>query len=222
MGVEGEDLVGVYHALDYLFRIYAHELGYLPSDAVYPTGRRVLVVGAGLTAIDAAVEARLRGAEYVAVSYRRTINEAPAGRQMIEKEIIGRGITWMELTNPRRFIGVDGRLTAVEFQRFRLGAPDASGRPAPEPIPGSEFVEEFDQVLLAIGEIPTPPFKEKCDGLGVGRGGAIAVDESGRTGMRGVFAAGDVVTGPTTIGKAMSHGMRVAESVIRWINEGRP
>ncbi|RFA92942.1 FAD-dependent oxidoreductase [Pyrobaculum aerophilum] len=210
LGVPGENLPGVYKALDYLFRIYAHQLGYLPKEKVYPTGRKVLVVGAGLTAVDAALEAREQGAEKIVVAYRRTINEAPAGRKTIETELIAKGIEFRELINPVAFLGRD-RVERVRFVKMRLGPPDKSGRPAPEPIPGSEFEEEFDTVLIAAGEIATPP--GKCLGIEFNPDGTIKVNEKMMTTRRGVFAAGDVVTGPSLIGKALGSGMRAAQFV---------
>lgn len=210
LGVPGENLPGVYKALDYLFRIYAHQLGYLPKEKVYPTGRKVLVVGAGLTAVDAALEAREQGAEKIIVAYRRTINEAPAGRKTIETELIAKGIEFRELINPVAFLGRD-RVERVRFVKMRLGPPDKSGRPAPEPIPGSEFEEEFVTVLIAAGEIATPP--GKCLGIELNPDGTIKVNEKMMTTRRGVFAAGDVVTGPSLIGKALGSGMRAAQFV---------
>ncbi|AFA38876.1 NADPH-dependent glutamate synthase beta chain-related oxidoreductase [Pyrobaculum oguniense TE7] len=212
--IPGEDLPGVYKALDYLARIYANQLGYLPKDKVYPTGKKVLVVGAGLTAVDAALEAKLQGAEKVVVAYRRTINEAPAGRKTIETELIAKGIEFRELLNPVAFLG-RGRLEKVRFIRMRLGPPDKSGRPRPEPVPGSEFEEEFDTALIAAGEIPTPP--GNCAGIEFNPDGTIKVNEKMMTTRKGVFAAGDVVTGPSLIGKALGSGMRAAQFVDEYL-----
>ncbi|MCU7787408.1 FAD-dependent oxidoreductase [Pyrobaculum sp. 3827-6] len=210
LGAPGEGLPGVYKALDYLFRIYSSQLGYLPREKVHPAGRRVLVVGAGLTAVDAALEAKLQGAEKVVVAYRRTINEAPAGRKTVETELIAKGIEFRELVNPVAFLGT-GRLEKVRFIRMRLGPPDKSGRPRPEPVPGSEFEEEFDTALIAAGEEPTPP--GSCLGIEFNPDGTIKVDEKMMTTRRGVFAAGDVATGPSLIGKALGSGMRAAQYV---------
>lgn len=214
LGVPGEHLPGVYKALDYLFRIYAHQLGYLPADKTLPTGKKVLVVGAGLTAVDAAIEAKLQGAEKVVVAYRRTINEAPAGKRTIETELIAKGIEFRELLNPAAFIGED-KLKAVRFIKMRLGPPDKSGRPRPEPIPGSEFEEPFDTVLIAAGEEPTPP--GSCRGIEFNPDGTIKVDDKMQTTRRGVFAAGDVVTGPSLIGKALASGMKAAQYVDQYL-----
>lgn len=219
MGVPGEDLPGVYQALDFLFRLYSHELGYLPKEKVYPLGSKVLVVGAGLTAIDAAIESLMHGAKKVVVAYRRTIKEAPAGEANIKKELIDRGIEFRELLNPVKFEG-SGRVERVVFTKMKLGAPDKSGRPRPEPIPGSEFSEEFDTVLLAIGEEPTPPFPDNCAGIKLNPDGTINVDEQFRTTREGVFAAGDVVHGPSLIGKALGAGMKVAPYVNEYL-EGK-
>ncbi len=214
LNLPGEDLPGVYKALDYLFRIYANQFGYLERKYVYPTGGRVLVIGAGLTAIDAAIEAKLQGAEKVTVAYRRTINEAPAGRKIIESELLSRGIEFRELINPVAFLGAD-RLERVRFIKMRLGPPDKSGRPRPEPVAGSEFEEEFDTALIAAGEEPTPP--GVCSGVEYNPDGSVKVDEKMMTSRRGVFAAGDVVTGPSLIGKALSSGMRVAGFVHQYL-----
>lgn len=210
MGIPGEDLEGVYKALDYLFRIYANQLGYLPREEVYPTGRRVLVVGGGLVAVDAAIEAKLQGAEKVVVAYRRTINEAPAGRSTIEKELLARGVEFRELLTPVAFLG-ERRLERARFVKMRLGPPDKTGRPRPEPVPGSEFEEEFDTALVAVGEVPTPP--GRCLGIELNPDGTIKVDEKMQTTKRGVFAAGDVVIGPSLIGKALSSGMKAAQHI---------
>ncbi|MEM1888112.1 MAG: FAD-dependent oxidoreductase [Pyrobaculum sp.] len=214
LGIPGEELSGVYKALDYLFRIYAHQLGYLPADMLYPTGKKVLVIGAGLTAVDAALEAKLQGAEKVVVAYRRTINEAPAGRKTIESELITKGIEFRELLNPVAFLGED-KLKSVRFIKMSLGPPDKSGRPRPEPVPGTEFEESFDTVLIAAGEEPTPP--GSCRGVEYNPDGTVKVDEKMQTTRRGVFAAGDVVTGPSLIGKALASGMKAAQFIDQYL-----
>lgn len=208
-GSPGENLPGVYGALEFLFRIYLYELKYASKEQMFPVGSRALVVGGGLTAIDAAVEAQLYGAKKVVVAYRRTLNEAPAGKTEIERNLLARGIEFRELLDPIRFEGKD-KLEKVVFIKMKLGAPDKSGRPHPEPIPGSEFEEEFDTVLLAIGEIPTPPFKNGCAGIQLTRWNTIDVDNMFRTTRKGVFAVGDVAHGPSLIGKALGAGVRAA------------
>jgi sulfide dehydrogenase (flavoprotein) subunit SudA (EC 1.97.-.-) len=216
--IPGEDLKGSYLALDYLFRIYASQHGYLPKSEVYRTGLKSMVVGAGLTAVDAAIESQLEGAREVYLSYRRTINEAPAGKAEINR-LIQRGVKLMELTLPVEASGKE-TVEAVKLVKMRLGKPDASGRPAPEPIPGSEFVVSVDTLISAIGEIPTPPMRKECCGVTLRQNGTIDTDTQGRTRRLGVFAAGDVTNGPTLIGKALAHGMRIAQSVEAFLEAG--
>ncbi|MDT7903188.1 MAG: FAD-dependent oxidoreductase [Caldivirga sp.] len=216
--IPGEDLKGSYLALDYLFRIYASQHGYLPKSEVYKTGLKSMVVGAGLTAVDAAIESQLEGAREVYLSYRRTINEAPAGKAEINR-LIQRGVKLMELTLPVEVSGKEA-VEAVKLVKMRLGKPDASGRPAPEPIPGSEFVVSVDTLISAIGEIPTPPMRKECCGVTLRQNGTIDTDAQGRTRRLGVFAAGDVTNGPTLIGKALAHGMRIAQSVEAFLEAG--
>mgnify|MGYP000577785568 CR=1 FL=1 len=209
--IPGEDLEGIYFALEYLHKYRLAEHGYIPKDSVPPLGKRVAVIGAGLTAVDAAIHAKLVGAREVYVMYRRTINEAPAGKYEIER-MKSMDIKWMELVIPKTFIG-DKKVRAIELLKAKLGAPDASGRPRPEPIPGSEFTIDVDTVLIAIGETPTPPLKGECLGIKLDRRGRVLVDEKYMTSRTGVFAAGDVVTGPWNVGKAIGNGLRAARSI---------
>jgi len=216
IGIPGENLKGVYPALNYLFRIKAYELNYLPKSALYSIGERVAVIGAGLVAIDASEEALRQGAKEICILYRRTINEAPAGKYEI-KRIIKKGVKFVERVSPIEFIGTE-KVESIKLTRMRLGAPDESGRPRPEPIPNSEFIMEFDTVLLAIGEVPTPPFAGGQYGIKVRRDGRIQVDEKYRTTRKGVFAAGDVVTGPSRIGLAMKSGIDAAVAIDEYLN----
>ncbi len=212
MRIPGEDAEGVETALEYLFKIRASEYGLMPEP---PTPRRVVVVGGGLSAVDAAEVSLERGCDEVILMYRRSIQQAPAGIYSI-KRLIQKGVKWMELANPTKIITDDkGRVRAVEAIRMKLGEPDASGRPRPMPIPGSEFVVETDAVIEAIGEYSTPPIGEGCSELKieVDRRGRIVVNENFRTSHPKVFAAGDVVTGPSKIGDATLLGLRAAKAV---------
>ncbi|RLG85906.1 MAG: glutamate synthase [Thermoprotei archaeon] len=211
LNIPGEDLEGVYIALEYLHKYRLAEHNYIPKDSVPSLGGKVAVIGAGLTAVDAAIHAKLIGAREVYVMYRRTINEAPAGRYEIEK-LKSMGIKWMELTIPKSIIG-DKRVKGIELLRARLGPPDASGRPRPEPIPNSEFIVEVDSILIAIGERPTPPFKDECAGIKVDRKRRVVVNKNYMTSREGVFAAGDVTTGPWNVGKAIGSGLRAARAL---------
>ncbi|ASJ07012.1 FAD-dependent oxidoreductase [Thermococcus pacificus] len=216
--VEGSELQGVYPALEYLFRIKSAKLGHMKwTDIIHPEGKKILVVGAGHTAVDAALESLLLGADEVYLSYRRSIKEAPAGPYEIH-QLIQRGVKWLEKTMPVRIIG-DGKVKAVEMVRMELGEPDASGRRRPVPVEGSEFTLEVDYVIFAVGQTPTPP---AGDGLEIARDkkGRVVVDERHMTSVEGIFAAGDVVTGPSKVGLAVKDGLYAARSMHMWMMGG--
>ncbi len=216
LNIEGEDLPRVYPALDYMIKYCQAEINVIPFSELPPLGDSTVVIGAGLTAVDAATVAVKLGVKNVYMVYRRTINEAPARRHEIEK-VIKLGVKWIELANPKRFIGDHNKgLEAVELLRMRLGEKDASGRPRPIPIEGSEFILEVDSALVAIGEIPTPPTIKNPE-LKLNRDGSIWVDEKMRTSIKGVFAAGDVVIGPSLIGKALASGIKAANSIDEYL-----
>ncbi len=211
MNIPGEDSKGVYTALEYLFMLRSYSMGYTTHRP--PKAKKVIVVGGGLSAVDAAEESLLSGADEVYLVYRRTINEAPAGPFEINR-LRRLGVKWMELALPKRIIAdANGRVKEVELIRMKLGEPDESGRPRPIPIEGSEFTLEADTVLEAIGELPTPPAQEEYLGIKLDRKGRILVDEKYRTSNEKVFAAGDVVSGPSKIGNAVSLGLNAAMSI---------
>ncbi|EHR78461.1 glutamate synthase [Thermococcus litoralis DSM 5473] len=212
--IEGAELAGVFPALGYLFKIKSAKLGHLSWDNVPPVeGKRVMVIGAGHTAVDAAMESLLLGAEKVYMSYRRTIREAPAGAYEINL-LKKRGVKWLELTVPVRIIGESGKVKAIELQKCRLSEPDESGRRKPVPVEGSNFQIDVDYVIFAVGQSPTPP---KGANIAVDNKGRIIVDARHMTSIEGVFAAGDVVTGPSKVGRAVLDGLLAAESMHHWL-----
>ena len=144
LGLPGEDVAGVVDAITFIDELKHNKL----RDVT--VGRRVAVIGAGNTSVDAATQAKRLGAEMVMVLYRRTEAEMPAYEY--EYEIAKKdGCVYYFLTAPKRIIG-DGNVTGIECIRMKLGPPDSSGRPAPEPIPGSEFVLECDMVIKSLGQ----------------------------------------------------------------------
>ncbi len=210
MGIENEDARGVYTALEFIYWWYLYDSklhGKKPE-----MGRKVVVVGGGLSAIDAAETALRKGAEEVYLVYRRTIKEAPAGAFEI-KRLVREGVNWMELVQPKRILVESGEVVGIEMIRMRLGPPDESGRPRPIPIEGSEFTLEADTVIAAVGELPTPPLEKEALGIKLDRRGRIQVDRWWRATPK-VFAAGDVVTGPSMVGRAVGSGLRVAKSIL--------
>jgi heterodisulfide reductase subunit A-like polyferredoxin len=205
--VEGEDLEGVYSAIDLLRRVNAGERPDL--------GPRVVVVGGGNTAIDAARCARRLGAEAI-IAYRRSRDEMPAYAFEIE-EAEAEGVELRLLTNPTRILGKDGRVSSLEMVRMALGAPDESGRRRPVPIEGSEYLLEADAVILAIGQ--TPDLAYLPGDVRITRAGTLAYDEiSLATSRTGVFVAGDAATGPRSAIEAVGMGHRAAESIHRHLS----
>ncbi len=217
--IPGVDAEGVYTALEYVYEHRVYELGLV--DKPPHIGRRVVVIGGGYSAIDAAEQALHDGSETYLV-YRRTVREAPAGLYEFEK-VKRIGVEVIELASPVEVIVEDGRVNGVKFQRMRLGPPDESGRPKPIPIPGSEFVLEADMVVFATGERATPPIDTESEevlkklGLSVTRWGTLVVNELMQTGNPKVFAAGDVVNGPSKVGSAIGSGLKAARSLDNWV-----
>ena len=205
--VEGEDLEGVLSAVDFLRAIN--------SGARPHLGERVVVIGGGNTAIDAARSARRLGAQ-VTIAYRRSREEMPAyAFEVAEAE--AEGVEIRLLISPVRILGRNGHVTGIEMTQMALGEPDESGRRRPIPIPGSEFVLPADAVILAVGQAPdTASFPPS---LRVTRAGTLAYDETTlATSLEGVFAAGDAATGPRTAVEAVGMGHRAAEAIHHYLS----
>jgi glutamate synthase (NADPH/NADH) small chain len=216
LGIPGEDLVGVSSANEFLTRVNLMK-AYRP-DATTPVydlaGARVAVFGGGNTAMDSVRTALRLGASHAIIMYRRTVEDMPARREEIH-HAVDEGVELMTLVAPVEFIGDDqGRLTAVRLVRMGQGAPDASGRRRPEPIAGSEFVEEIRAAIVAIGNDPNPILRRTTGDLDHTSRGTVVVDpESGATTKPGVFAGGDIVTGGATVILAMGAGRRAAHEI---------
>ena len=221
MGIEGENLNGVYSANEYLTRVNLMKAYRFPeTDTPVVRGRKAVVIGGGNVAMDSARTARRLGAE-VHLIYRRSRVEMPARDEEIhhaEEE----GIRFQLLTNPIRYIGDEqGWVTGAECLRMELGEPDASGRRRPVPIAGSEFLIEVDTVIVAIGNQANPLVPMTTPGLEVNRwGNIVAEEETGATSRAGVFAGGDIVTGAATVIEAMGAAKRAARAIDRFLREG--
>lgn len=176
---------------------------------------RVGVIGGGNSAVDAArVALRQKGVESVTIFYRRTRDEMPAYREEIEAAL-EEGVLLKILAAPVEVLSENGRLTGVRFISNRLSEPDSSGRRQPVPIPGSEYAVELDTLIVAISEQPE---KDGLDGLDMTRGGNLRANpESYITSRKGVFAGGDVVTGPNTIINAIAAGKNAAVMINNYI-----
>ncbi|HOW85881.1 MAG TPA: NADH-ubiquinone oxidoreductase-F iron-sulfur binding region domain-containing protein [Candidatus Aminicenantes bacterium] len=215
MGVPGEEAEGVLQALEYLKN---HHLG-IPVDL----GRRVVVIGGGNSAVDAArVAFRDKRVKEAAILYRRTRREMPAYPEEIEAGL-EEGVRIEYLTAPVRVRTQNGRVVGVECIRMKLGEKDSSGRARPVPIPGSEFQVPADTLILAISERAYTPYLKDSDGLTLSpEWGTIIVDPASMATTRpGVFAGGDVVSGPSSVVEAMAAGKTAARAVEAYL-EGRP
>ncbi|OYT61724.1 MAG: glutamate synthase [Thermofilum sp. ex4484_15] len=218
LNLRGVELSGVYYAFDYLVSKALSERGYLRGSELPRLGRRVAVIGGGLTAVDACLTALKEGVREVYLLYRRTKEYAPAGKRELEK-LEEEGIRVIELAIPKEILG-KAKVEGVRVAKAKLAELDESGRPKPIELPGSEYVIGVDSVLVAIGEKPTPPPSITDLNVRLGKGGEILVDDKYMTTREGIFAAGDVVSGPSRIGLAMKSGLKAALSLINYLKEG--
>ncbi len=214
MGVEGENLVGVFSANEYLTRsnlMRAYDKDF--ADTPIYSSKNVAVVGGGNVAMDAARMAKRLGAENVYVVYRRTEKEMPARVEEVHhaKE---EGIEFHFLRNPKRIIGTeDGRVKEIEILKYELGEPDDSGRRRPVVIPGSEYIMEVDTVLVAIGNGSNPLISQTTPELQVNKWGNIIVDKNQKSSLDKIYAGGDIVLGAATVILAMGEGRRAAAAI---------
>jgi glutamate synthase (NADPH/NADH) small chain len=222
MEVPGEDLPGVMKATEFLIRCSLEDENLLPREmrGRPNVGKKVAVIGGGDTASDCLRTAVRLGATEVVCLYRRTEKEMPGGRH--DRELAKEeGARYEFLTQPVRFIsGDDGRLKEIECIRMELGEPDKSGRRRPVPIEGTNFIVEADTAVLALGYWPDPAIGETTPGLETRNWGLIVADKkTGITSRPGVFAGGDVVTGPDLVVTAMVAGRKAAETIDRYLKE---
>jgi len=205
MRVEGEEGPGVIDCVSFLRDV--------SFGKVVRLGNRVAVVGGGNAAIDASRVALRLGAKEGTIIYRRTRAEMPASAEEIE-DAIEEGVKINFLAAPSKISRENG-MVRMECIRMQLGEPDASGRRRPEPIEGSEFVMEFDTIIAAIGQRPDIPAEFT---LQTGRGNTLVVDSNTLTTNReGIFAAGDVVSGPDAVIGAIAGGRKAAEAIDKYL-----
>ena len=216
MNIPGEHYNGVFSANEFLTRNNLMKAYRSDYDTPIHAGKKVVVVGGGNVAMDAARTALRLGAETTIV-YRRTEKELPARVEEVHhaKE---EGIQFAMLTNPVEVIGDEnGWVKAVKCIRMELGEPDESGRRSPVEVPGSEFEIETDTVIMSLGTSPNPLIAKTTTGLETTRRGCLVADENGATTRPGVFAGGDAVTGAATVILAMGAGRKAAAAIHEYI-----
>jgi glutamate synthase (NADPH/NADH) small chain len=222
LGIPGEDAIGVGVAQTFLqeTKVALSHQGDLGFKVPW-VGHRVLIVGAGDTAMDAARTSKRLGAEEVFIVYRRSAAESPSRKGEVE-HTVSEGTHFEYLVNPVEFLKDEkGHVRAARLVRMHLGEPDASGRRRPEPVPGSEFEQECDQVIVAAGY--------SADGSVIGhpelltRNATIKTrGESGETALEGVFAGGDIVRGAMTVVHAIRDGRLAADAIGRYLLSKAP
>ncbi len=218
LNIPGENLNGVYSANEFLTRNNLMKAYMFPEyDTPLNVGGKVAVVGAGNVAVDSARTALRLGAREVHIVYRRSRDEMPAREEEV-KHAEEEGIIFDFLVNPVEIHGGDGgNVSAMTCVRMKLGEPDRTGRRRPVPLKGSEFKRDYDTVIIAVGQGPNPLIASSTSCLDVNERGNIMVDDRGETSRRGVFAAGDIVTGAATVISAMGAGKKAAEAICEFM-----
>jgi NADPH-dependent glutamate synthase beta subunit-like oxidoreductase len=207
LNIPGERLRGVFHGVEFLRDIHLGKR--------VKIGNRVAVIGGGNVAIDVARSAIRLGAKSVRVYYRRSIKEMPAIPEEVE-EAIQEGVRIHFLSSPVKIIERGGEAVGLECVRMRLTEPDQKGRKTPVPIKGSTYQAGADTILVAVGQRVDQKF---IKGLDVNPDRTIRVDpKTCETSLKGVFAGGDMVTGPGWAIDAIAAGKKAAESISRYLS----
>ena len=218
MGIPGEQAMGVFSANEFLTRNNLMKAFLDNYDTPIKAGKKVIVVGGGNVAMDAARTARRLGAE-VHIVYRRGEEELPARKEEVHhaKE---EGIIFDLLQNPTELlVDENGCVKGAKVIKMELGEPDASGRRSPVEIPGSEYEIEADTVIMSLGTSPNPLISSTTKGLDINRRKCIiAEEETGATSKEGVYAGGDAVTGAATVILAMGAGKAAAKGIHEYLS----
>ncbi|MDD3947461.1 MAG: NADPH-dependent glutamate synthase [Clostridia bacterium] len=211
--MKGENLPGVYSANEYLTRINLMKAYQKDSDTPVITGERVVVIGGGNVAMDAARTALRMGAKEVTIVYRRSMNELPARKEEVQNAI-EEGIQFLLLNNPIEILG-EKKVEGIKLQKMVLGEPDERGRAIPMCVEGSEYEVKCDMVIVAIGTSPNPLLPKSTKNLKTTPKGTIVINEDGETSIEYVYAGGDAVMGAATVILAMGAGKKAAESICK-------
>ena len=218
MHIPGENSNGVLSANEFLTRVnlmHAYDDTY---DTPIKRGKKVLVIGGGNVAMDAARTALRLGAE-THIVYRRGEEELPARAEEVHhaKE---EGIIFDLLTNIKEIVhDENNNITGAKLIKMELGEPDSSGRRSPKEVEGSEYEVKCDTVIMALGTTPNPIIVKNTNGIDTNKKGCIIVDESSMTSKKGVFAGGDIVIGAATVILAMEAGKKAAKYMDEYIKK---
>ena len=219
LNIPGENLNGVYSANEFLTRVNLMKAYQFPKyDTPVKIGKRVAVIGGGNVAMDSARCALRLGADEVYIVYRRSEAEMPARREEVENAQ-EEGIQFKLLTNPKRFLGDEKNwVVGMECYEMELGEPDEGGRRRPVVKPGSEFIIDVDEVIVALGTTPNPLIASTTEGLETTKRGTVVADEAtGKTVKDKVWAGGDIVTGAATVISAMGAGKLAAADIDKYL-----
>jgi len=219
-GFEGEDLNNVHEALPFLISNVNYQYGWDKDESNFVNlkDKKVVVLGGGDTAMDCVRTAVRQGATSVKCLYRRDKANMPGSMREVQNAE-EEGVDFVWLSAPKGFEG--NSVTGVEVQKMRLGAPDATGRQMPELIEGSEYVEDADIVIKALGFMPEDlPKLWGVEGLEVTRWGTVKAEfTTGQTSLDGVFAAGDIVRGASLVVWAIRDGRDAAQAMLQYLSE---
>lgn len=209
LNVKGEQLPGIVEGIKFLrdFKLGNN----------VKIGKTIAIIGGGNTAIDCARTAKRIGGVDVKILYRRSRAEMPSSIEEIAA-VENEGIEIVFLTTPKSFLPKNGKLSGIECIKMKLGEPDASGRPHPVPVEGSEFTIPVEMIITALGQFPETEFTRDV-GLVLGKWGGIEIhSESCSTNVEGIFAGGEVVTGPAYAIDAIAAGKKAASSIDQYLN----
>lgn len=207
LDIPGENLEGVVDAISYIYDIRTK------SFQEVPVGDKVVVIGLGMTAIDAATQSKRLGAKEVTIVYRRTENEKPCTDEEVDIARLD-GCQFVWLAAPKEVIGQNGKVTHLVCSKMKLGEPDASGRRAPVDT-GETFTLETDMVIKAAGQIPFENLIS-TNGL-VHKNGKVTIASDGSTNLKGIFAGGDCVNGGKEVVDAVQAGKVGAGSILKYL-----
>ncbi|HEY9168403.1 MAG TPA: NADPH-dependent glutamate synthase [Lutibacter sp.] len=216
MNIPGENFSGIQSANEFLTRVNLMSGADANFDTPVHTGKNVVIIGGGNTAMDSVRTAKRMGAERAIIMYRRSMEEMPARAEEI-KHAIEEGIEFINLASPIEYFADEkGKVNKMRVQKMELGEPDASGRRRPVAIEGSEYDIDVDSVVIAVGVSPNPIIQQSMPELETTKWNTIKVDENMMTSIPGLFAGGDIVRGGATVILAMGDGRKAGQGMHKY------